>query len=201
MDPLTAARIQTVRDHMRLECEGDWDGIIAAFAHPALRDLRGRHRSTASEPCAATSQPRGFRFPTRPTRSSPLARGRFRAGRVLADGNTTRAVADTEGRNRADRQDVPRPDDGKFRIRTRHGQHYLRAPLLRPPRGGHGTWNWLTERAAYFRYTDPTYELLASGGEQRASSAVRLMSNGINIQYGLRSRASTWKALVFSSLM
>ena len=34
MDPLTAARIQTVRDHMRLECEGDWDGVIATFAHP-----------------------------------------------------------------------------------------------------------------------------------------------------------------------
>src|SRR5260370_23642334 len=34
MDPLAAARIQTVRDHMRLECEGDWDGVIATFAHP-----------------------------------------------------------------------------------------------------------------------------------------------------------------------
>jgi hypothetical protein len=27
------------------------------------------------------------------------------------------AVADTEGRDRADRQDVPRPHDGKLRIR------------------------------------------------------------------------------------
>jgi hypothetical protein len=34
MDQLTAARIKTVRDHMRLECEGDWDGVIATFAHP-----------------------------------------------------------------------------------------------------------------------------------------------------------------------
>src|SRR5438876_12305841 len=34
MERLTAARIQTVRDHMRLECEGDWDGVIATFAHP-----------------------------------------------------------------------------------------------------------------------------------------------------------------------
>jgi limonene-1,2-epoxide hydrolase len=34
MDQLTAARIQTVRDHMRLECEGDWDGVIATFDHP-----------------------------------------------------------------------------------------------------------------------------------------------------------------------
>ena len=34
MDPLTTARIKTVRDHMRLECECDWDGVIATFAHP-----------------------------------------------------------------------------------------------------------------------------------------------------------------------
>ena len=34
MDALTAARIQTVRDHMRLECESDWDAVIATFAHP-----------------------------------------------------------------------------------------------------------------------------------------------------------------------
>src|SRR5258708_38491216 len=34
MDQLTAERIQLVRDHMRLECEGDWDGVIATFAHP-----------------------------------------------------------------------------------------------------------------------------------------------------------------------
>ena len=34
MNQLTAARIQTVRDHMRLECEGDWDGVIATFEHP-----------------------------------------------------------------------------------------------------------------------------------------------------------------------
>jgi limonene-1,2-epoxide hydrolase len=34
MDGLTAARIQIVRDHMQLECESDWDGVIATFAHP-----------------------------------------------------------------------------------------------------------------------------------------------------------------------
>ncbi|MFI4933305.1 MAG: ester cyclase [Caulobacterales bacterium] len=34
MDALSEARIQTVRDHMRLECERDWDGVIATFAHP-----------------------------------------------------------------------------------------------------------------------------------------------------------------------
>ena len=42
MDQLAAARIKLVRDHMRLECEGDWDGVIATFAHPALRALRRR---------------------------------------------------------------------------------------------------------------------------------------------------------------
>ena len=31
---LAAARIQTVRDHMRLECEHDWDAVIATFARP-----------------------------------------------------------------------------------------------------------------------------------------------------------------------
>jgi hypothetical protein len=34
MDQLTVARIQTMRDHMRLECEGDSDGVIATFAYP-----------------------------------------------------------------------------------------------------------------------------------------------------------------------
>jgi ketosteroid isomerase-like protein len=33
-DELTRARIQTVRDHMRLEIEHDWDGVIATFEHP-----------------------------------------------------------------------------------------------------------------------------------------------------------------------
>lgn len=31
---LRAARLQTVRDHMALECTQDWDGVIATFAHP-----------------------------------------------------------------------------------------------------------------------------------------------------------------------
>jgi predicted ester cyclase len=33
MKDLAAARIRTVRDHMALECECDWDGVIATFAH------------------------------------------------------------------------------------------------------------------------------------------------------------------------
>jgi len=34
MDELSAARIQTVRDHMALEVVHDWDGVIATFEHP-----------------------------------------------------------------------------------------------------------------------------------------------------------------------
>ena len=34
MDALSEARIQTVRDHMALECACDWDAVIATFAHP-----------------------------------------------------------------------------------------------------------------------------------------------------------------------
>jgi predicted ester cyclase len=34
MEVLTQARIQTVRDHMALECACDWDAVIATFAHP-----------------------------------------------------------------------------------------------------------------------------------------------------------------------
>jgi hypothetical protein len=33
-DDLAAARIQTVRDHMALECVCDWDAVIATFEHP-----------------------------------------------------------------------------------------------------------------------------------------------------------------------
>ena len=31
---LSKARLQTVRDHMTLECVQDWDGVINTFAHP-----------------------------------------------------------------------------------------------------------------------------------------------------------------------
>ncbi len=34
LEELAAARLQAVRDHMRLECEHDWDAVIATFAHP-----------------------------------------------------------------------------------------------------------------------------------------------------------------------
>lgn len=34
MTDLAAARLQTVRDHMALECVGDWDAVIATFDHP-----------------------------------------------------------------------------------------------------------------------------------------------------------------------
>src|SRR5438874_3313905 len=34
MGDLQERRIRTVRDHMRLECELDWDAVIATFEHP-----------------------------------------------------------------------------------------------------------------------------------------------------------------------
>ena len=34
MNTLAQARIKTVRDHMALECECDWDAVIATFTHP-----------------------------------------------------------------------------------------------------------------------------------------------------------------------
>lgn len=34
MSDLAQARMQTVRDHMALECACDWDAVIATFAHP-----------------------------------------------------------------------------------------------------------------------------------------------------------------------
>lgn len=34
LESLNEARIQTVRDHMALECEQDWDAVIDTFEHP-----------------------------------------------------------------------------------------------------------------------------------------------------------------------
>lgn len=34
MTDLAARRIKTVRDHMALECDCDWDAVIATFEHP-----------------------------------------------------------------------------------------------------------------------------------------------------------------------
>lgn len=33
-EQLREARLKTVRDHMALECEQDWDGVIDTFEHP-----------------------------------------------------------------------------------------------------------------------------------------------------------------------
>jgi len=34
MDNLSERRLKTVKDHMAMECTGDWDGVIATFDHP-----------------------------------------------------------------------------------------------------------------------------------------------------------------------
>lgn len=41
-DELTRARIQTVKDHMRLEIEHDWDAVIATFDRPRYEFNGGR---------------------------------------------------------------------------------------------------------------------------------------------------------------
>jgi len=41
MTDLAERRIQTVRDHMALECVSDWDGVIATFAHPRYEMATG----------------------------------------------------------------------------------------------------------------------------------------------------------------
>jgi hypothetical protein len=88
---------------MRLECEGDWDGIIATFA---LRryELYGAGTvfdgEQAMRNCSAAKR---IPFPDQAMRSIAI------------------------GAN------------GELRVRARHGQDHLRAPLLRSPRGGHRT--------------------------------------------------------------
>jgi len=134
MDPLTAARMKTVRDHMRLECEGDWDGVIATFAHPRY-ELYGAGSVFDGE---------------------EAVRGYFAASRIPFP-------------DQANRQGVPRPHDGELRIRARHGKHHLRAPLLRPPRGGHGAGIGLTSEAACFHRADPTRERLRRGDQCRSA--------------------------------
>ena len=72
MDQLTAARIQTVRDHMRLECEGDWDGVIATFAHPRY-ELYGAGTVFDGEAAVRGYFAASRRSPIKPTRSSRSA--------------------------------------------------------------------------------------------------------------------------------
>ena len=195
MDQLTAARIQTVRDHMRLECGGDSDGVIATFAHPRY-ELYGAGTVFDREQAV-----RGYFAASRipfPDQVNVIIAIGASGDSVLVEfwltGTHLGPLRTPKARSRRPAR-RPRPHDGELRVRTRHGQHHLRAPVLRPPRGGHGAWTWLTEQAAYFRQTDPAYELFAIGDEQQSAAAVRV------IQYGLRSRASTRKALTFSSLM
>jgi hypothetical protein len=139
MDQLTAARIQTVRDHMRLECESDWDGVIATFAHPRY-ELYGAGTVFDGEEAV-----RGYFAASRNPLPRPGQRDhrdrhgrRHRAGRILADGHPSGSAADAERRNRSYREGVSGADDGELRIRPRLGQNYLRAALFRPPRSHHG---------------------------------------------------------------
>jgi hypothetical protein len=70
MDRLATARIQTVRDHMRLGCEGDRDGAIATFAVPAENSTAPARCSMARTPSAADAPCSSGRIKTG-SRNSP----------------------------------------------------------------------------------------------------------------------------------
>lgn len=42
MTELAGRRLQTVRDHMALECVNDWDAVIATFEHPRYEMSTGQ---------------------------------------------------------------------------------------------------------------------------------------------------------------
>lgn len=71
---LRAAREKTVRDHMRLETELDFEAVLKTFVVPRY-ELYGQ--GTVMEGDAAVMEyfaARGPRSPTSPTRSSPCTR-------------------------------------------------------------------------------------------------------------------------------
>ena len=130
MDQLTAARIQTVRDHMRLECESDWDGVIATFAHPRYELYGAGTVFDGEEAVRGYFVPRESRSRSGQRDHRHRRRRRYRVGRVLAHRHASRAAANAKGRDRPHRKGLSRADDGEFRIRSRLGQNRLRAPLL-----------------------------------------------------------------------
>ena len=119
MDPLTAARIQTVRDHMRLECEGDWDGVIATFAHPRY-ELYGAGTVFDGEQAV-----RGYFAASRipfPDQANEIIAIGADGDSVLVEfwlTGTHLGPLRTPKGEIAPTADVPRPHHGKLRIRTR----------------------------------------------------------------------------------
>ena len=139
MDQLTAARIQTVRDHMRLECEGDWDGVIATFEHPRY-ELYGAGTVFDGEDAvrgyfAASRTP----FPDQANEIIAIGAG---GDTVLVEfwltGTHLGPLRHAEGRDSADRKGVSRAHDGQLRVRAGLGQDRLRAAVFRPARGDPG---------------------------------------------------------------
>ena len=139
MDRLTAARIQTVRDHMRLECESDWDGVIATFAHPRY-ELYGA--GTVFDGEAAV---RGYFAASRipfPDQANEIIA-------IAADGDSVLVEFWLTGTHlgplRTPKGEIA-PTGRAFRVRMMasfefaagFGQDRLRASVLRPARGGHG---------------------------------------------------------------
>ena len=135
MDQLTAARIQTVRDHMRLECEHDWDGVIATFAHPRY-ELYGA--GTVFDGEAAV---RGYFAASRipfPDQANEIIAIGAEGDTVLVEfwltGTHLGPLRTPKGEIAPTGKAFSRAHDGEFRICARHRQDRLRAALFRPPR-------------------------------------------------------------------
>ena len=62
-EELTQARLQTVRDHMALECVQDWDGVIDTFAHPRYEMLGNGQVYDGEEEVRAYFQASRIAFP------------------------------------------------------------------------------------------------------------------------------------------
>jgi hypothetical protein len=146
MDQLTAARIQTVRDHMRLERESDWDGVIATFAHPRY-ELYGAGTVFDGEEAL-----RGYFAASRvpfPDQANEIIAIGAEGDTVLVEfwltGTPSGPTADAERRDRAHREGVSGAHDGELRIWPRLGQNCLRAAPFRPARGRHGARAGLSE--------------------------------------------------------
>ena len=124
---------------MRLECEGDWDGVIATFAHPRY-ELYGAGTVFDGEEAV-----RGYFAASRipfPDQANEIIAIGADGDSVLVEfwltGTHLGPLRTPKGEIAPTGKKVPRPHDGEFRIRARLREDRLRATLLRPPRGDDG---------------------------------------------------------------
>ncbi len=139
MNQLSTARIQIVRDHMRLECEGDWDGVIATFDHPRY-ELYGAGTVFDGEDAvrgyfAASRTP----FPDQANEIIAIGAG---GDTVLVEfwltGTHLGPLRTPKGEIAPTGKGVSGAHDGELRIRAGLGEDRLRASVFRPARGDQG---------------------------------------------------------------